>query len=151
MSGKGNNFILHQSNEKLEELLMKRNFRASVLYNNSSHSLVFYKKSLPKKWSFPLRISSDFFKFFLSGFLPWTWPNPQETADLVTFMEEILKGKTSFLFSECSEMTSFSGKIAEWRPGTLLKKESIITSIFLWILWNFPDSFYRTPSATASY
>ena len=28
------------------------------------------------------------------------WPNPQETADLVTFIEEILNGKLSFLCSE---------------------------------------------------
>ena len=28
------------------------------------------------------------------------WPNPQETADLVTFTEEILNGKLSFLCSE---------------------------------------------------
>ena len=27
------------------------------------------------------------------------WPNPQETADLVTFTEEILKGKLHFLCS----------------------------------------------------
>ena len=28
------------------------------------------------------------------------WPNPQETADLVTFTEEILNGKLHFLCSE---------------------------------------------------
>ena len=28
------------------------------------------------------------------------WPNPQETADLVTFTEEILNGKLQFLWSE---------------------------------------------------
>ena len=27
------------------------------------------------------------------------WPNPQETADLVTFTEEILNEKLRFLFS----------------------------------------------------
>ena len=27
------------------------------------------------------------------------WPNPQETADLVTFTEEILNGKLQFLYS----------------------------------------------------
>ena len=27
------------------------------------------------------------------------WPNPQETADLVTFTEEILNGKLRFLYS----------------------------------------------------
>ena len=29
------------------------------------------------------------------------WPNPQETADLVTFTEEILNRKLHFLCSEC--------------------------------------------------
>ena len=28
------------------------------------------------------------------------WPNPQETADLVTFTEEILNGKLYFLGSD---------------------------------------------------
>ena len=28
------------------------------------------------------------------------WPNPQETADLVTFTEEIPNGKLHFLFSD---------------------------------------------------
>ena len=31
------------------------------------------------------------------------WPNPQETADLVTFTEEILDGKLHFLCSEDCE------------------------------------------------
>ena len=30
------------------------------------------------------------------------WPNPQETADLVTFTEEILNGKLHFLCSDVS-------------------------------------------------
>ena len=28
------------------------------------------------------------------------WPNPQETADLVTFTEEIINGKLQFLWSD---------------------------------------------------
>ena len=28
------------------------------------------------------------------------WPNPQETANLITFTEEILNGKLYFLFSD---------------------------------------------------
>ena len=32
------------------------------------------------------------------------WPNPEETADLVTFYEEILNGKLHFL---CSAVTSW--------------------------------------------
>ena len=35
------------------------------------------------------------------------WPNPQETADLVTFTEEILNGKLHFL-------CSFLGSFASW-------------------------------------
>ena len=30
------------------------------------------------------------------------WPNPQETADLVTFTEEILSGKFHFLCREAN-------------------------------------------------
>ena len=32
------------------------------------------------------------------------WPNPQKTADLVTFSEEILNEKLHFLSSEYSEL-----------------------------------------------
>ena len=32
------------------------------------------------------------------------WPNPQETADLVTFTEEILNGKLHFLCSATIEL-----------------------------------------------
>ena len=35
------------------------------------------------------------------GFLQYMWPNPQETADLVTFTEKIINGKLHF---RCSEM-----------------------------------------------
>ena len=31
------------------------------------------------------------------------WPNPQETADVVTFTEEVLNGKLHFCFSVCVE------------------------------------------------
>ena len=34
-------------------------------------------------------------------------PNPQETADLVTFTEEILNGKLHFLCSDASEIPAF--------------------------------------------
>ena len=36
------------------------------------------------------------------------WPNPQETADLITFTEEIFNGKFSFLYSDkikCDQQT----------------------------------------------
>ena len=41
-------------------------------------------QALHKKWNFPVRISSVM------------WSNQQETACLVTFTEEILKGKLHF-------------------------------------------------------
>ena len=54
------------------------------------------------------------------------WPNPQETADLVTFIEEILNGKLHFLSNEytttydidifsniCRNQSSFSLKALE--------------------------------------
>ena len=37
---------------------------------------------------------------FYEGFLQLTWPNPQETADSVTFTEKILQGKLHFLRSD---------------------------------------------------
>ena len=38
---------------------------------------------------------------FHKRFLQQMWPNPQETADLVTFTEEFLNGKLFFLCSDC--------------------------------------------------
>ena len=35
------------------------------------------------------------------------WPNSQETADLVTFTEEILSGKLHFLCSETKLLSHF--------------------------------------------
>ena len=44
------------------------------------------------------------------------WPNPQETADLVTFTEEILNGKLHFLWSVrpevVNELFQFRGQIS---------------------------------------
>ena len=39
------------------------------------------------------------------------WSNPQETADLVTFTEEIINGKTSFLCSAFSVFCTFQAFI----------------------------------------
>ena len=39
------------------------------------------------------------------------WPNSQETADLVTFTEEILDGKLYFLCSECSAYSNSSSAL----------------------------------------
>ena len=59
--------------------------------NHVKEKSVYFKPTLHftlhKKWSFPLRISL------------LMWPNPQETADLDTFTEEILNGKLHFLCS----------------------------------------------------
>ena len=32
------------------------------------------------------------------------WPNPEQTVDLVTFTEEILKGKLSFVQCKCIQI-----------------------------------------------
>ena len=48
------------------------------------------------------------------------WPNPQESADFVTFTEKILNGKLHFL---CSVREKKSSKIGE--PNKTLK--SILT------------------------
>ena len=37
------------------------------------------------------------------------WPNPQETADLVTFTEEILNGKLHFLCSVMETLMTLAG------------------------------------------
>ena len=39
------------------------------------------------------------------------WPNPQETADLVIFTEEILNGKLHFLCSENIKDFIYFGKL----------------------------------------
>ena len=88
-------------------------------------------------------------KVFHYGFIQWMWPSPQETADLVTFTEEILNRKLHFLNSDnrtitclqivltsdiqnrCSEKIHkahkkilvfeyFFNKIVSWRPAILL-------------------------------
>ena len=45
---------------------------------------------------------------FHQEFLQWMWPNLQETADLVTFTEEILNGKLRFFCSDTSSFQIFS-------------------------------------------
>ena len=42
-------------------------------------------------------------KFYIKDFFIKMWLNPQETADLVTFTEEIHYGKTSF-FVQCKAL-----------------------------------------------
>ena len=60
------------------------------------------------------------------------WPNPQKTADLVTFTEEILNGKLTFLCSgHVWFLKSVSSKISligdHWHEIILLKKLSNFT------------------------
>ena len=47
------------------------------------------------------------------------WPNPQETADLVTFTEEILNGKLHFL---CSGYSSSTGSPLQKISAVFLEK-----------------------------
>ena len=57
------------------------------------------------------------------------WPNPQETADILTFTEEILNGKLQFLRSDGSEEMK---KINVWAfkknlmPGNTLQENQKI-------------------------
>ena len=51
------------------------------------------------------------------------WPDPQETADLVTFTEEILNGKLHFLYSDIKED---KGMLKIVSDGKLLEKEFMV-------------------------
>ena len=57
------------------------------------------------------------------------WPDPQETADLVTFTEEILNGKLLFLCSVCQN----SKIVNSLKMLTDLPKGSIID------IWQDPE------------
>ena len=52
-----------------------------------------------------LRNTAQKKEVFYYGFLQQMWPNPQFPTDFVTFTEEILNGKTSFLCSEKLHVT----------------------------------------------
>ena len=45
------------------------------------------------------------------------WPNPQETAELITFTEDILNGKLHFLCSAFDEGIAIIGEesYTEWK------------------------------------
>ena len=73
-------------------------------------------QALHKKWNFPVRISSVM------------WSNQQETACLVTFTEEILKGKLHFLWSEVSNSNDANGRGVSWTPQKS-KIESFLTIV----------------------
>ena len=59
-----------------------------ALSTNECFSRPCQRKAARKKWA-----KNEVFHW---GFLQQMWPNPQETADLVTFTEEILYGKLRF-------------------------------------------------------
>ena len=50
------------------------------------------------------------------------WPNPQETADLVTFTEEILNGKFYYL---CSGYDTAKKGQASFTAGTIIKNSHL--------------------------
>ena len=52
------------------------------------------------------RFTTHKMKFFIKNFFSKCWSKLQETADLVTFTEEILNGKLHFLCSVCWEVSS---------------------------------------------
>ena len=58
------------------------------------------------------------------------WPNPQETADLTTFTEEIINGKLHFLCSDAkfktNENTLHNDSIEEFLDE--LHQKSIVTT-----------------------
>ena len=66
------------------------------VYTHPCFSIFYAGVTLYKKWDFP-------------GFLQQIWPNPQETADLVTFTEDILNEKP-FVKCYLSE-TELGGKL----------------------------------------
>ena len=70
------------------------------------------------------------------------WPNPQETADLVTFTEEILNEKLHFL---CSESNNSDSDLLFSRNGNKKRTCFIIFLIFA----NF--SFFVFVSSTHFY
>ena len=58
-------------------------------------------------------------------------PNPQETADLVTFTEEILNGKLHFLCRDVIRHTQTVNQIAEFLEGYYVIKHQIDCFDFL--------------------
>ena len=76
------------------------------------------------------------------------WPNPQETANLVTFTEEIVYGKLHFL---CSESRNFGRQpLKIWSNTICLKRPVFIGSylntlfqMFPYLKWS-PDLIFPT-------
>ena len=63
------------------------------------------------------------------------WPNPQETADLVTFTEDILNGKSSFLCSVTSAQKVRRHRI--FRPWVAEKQhtEMFLVTNFVYLIF----------------
>ena len=96
------------------------NFLSIVRYGLKYFNLTgigVYYFSLHKKWSFPLRISSV------------NVTNPQETADLVTFTEEILHGKLHFLCSVWVKIFDLKDNNSQWNPVLLIIEISMCSPI----------------------
>ena len=74
-------------NENIDECKLNKKRKTLILFNNMIADML-SSKLWPKN------------EVFHEGCLQQKWPNPQETADLVTFTEEIVIGKLHFLGSE---------------------------------------------------
>ena len=90
--------LLRQNHACLSKVRAKNNARALKWSANSN-----IKKHLKRSSKDLLSIKQYTLhqnEVFYSGFLQWMWPNPRETADLVTFTEKFLNGKLHFLCSD---------------------------------------------------
>ena len=64
------------------------------------------------------------------------WPNPEETADLITFTEEILNGKLNFLSSDF-DLGKQKHAINTWKSFDPIIRCTLInisTGVFIWLL-----------------
>ena len=60
------------------------------------------------------------------------WPNPEETADLVTFTEEILNGKLNFLCNACAMSDNKTLFIYEFHEMQKLHRRHALTLVLLY-------------------
>ena len=63
-------------------------------------------------------------------------PNPQETADLVTFTEEILNGKVHFLYSEPCYMRVRRSDVIKW--NVFVSAVTVTCVLFNLYVFEFP-------------
>ena len=77
------------------------------------------------------------------------WPNPQETADLVIFTEEILNGKRHFLCSGSNIQWVVHRVLTCWKVKLTFSKHCIKSvrirsySVRMWENWDQINSEYR--------